>query len=94
LIDGGSCINILFTKHITLPWCDPRILGCAAIKFGTEFVRFDVADLESVYHAILGRPGINKFLAIPRYSYMVLKMPGPKGVICLKSDVKHSYAMD
>jgi hypothetical protein len=25
---------------------------------------------------------------------MVLKMSGPKGVICLKGDMKHSYAVD
>jgi hypothetical protein len=42
----------------------------------------------------LGRPGITKFMAIPHYAYMVLKMPGPNGVICLKGDVKHAYTVD
>jgi hypothetical protein len=63
-------------------------------NFWTEFLRFEVADLESAYHAILGRPGITKFLSIPHYAYMVVKMTGPKGVICPKGDMKHSYAVD
>ena len=43
------------------------------------------------YHAILGRPALAKFMAIPHYTYMVLKMPAPKGVITLRGDVKRSF---
>uniref|UniRef100_A0A0A8YXE3 Uncharacterized protein n=1 Tax=Arundo donax TaxID=35708 RepID=A0A0A8YXE3_ARUDO len=28
-----------------------------------------------VYHAIFGRPALAKFLAIPNYIFLVLKMP-------------------
>jgi hypothetical protein len=49
----------------------------------TEFIKFEVADFESSYHAILGRPALAKFMAIPHYSYLLLKMPGPNGVLSL-----------
>jgi hypothetical protein len=29
------------------------------------------------YNAIIGRPGLAKFIAIPHYLYMILKMSGP-----------------
>jgi hypothetical protein len=76
-------------KQITLP-----VTFGSEDNFRTEFMRFEVVDLESAYHAILGRSGITKFLAIPHYAYMVLNMLGPKGVICLKGDVNHSYTVD
>jgi hypothetical protein len=33
------------------------------------------------YHAILGRPAYAKFMAVPNYMYLKLKIPGPKGII-------------
>jgi hypothetical protein len=38
-------------------------------------------DWPSQYHAILGRPAFAMFMAVPRYVYLALKIPGPKGVI-------------
>jgi len=43
------------------------------------------------YHAIIGRPGYAKFMAIPSYTYLKLKMPGPKGVITVSSTIEHAY---
>jgi hypothetical protein len=40
-------------------------------------IQFEVADFETSYHAILGRPALAKFMAIPHYPYLLLKMPGP-----------------
>jgi hypothetical protein len=45
-------------------------------NYRTEFVKFEVANFESSYHAILGCPELAKFLAVPRYVYLLLKMPG------------------
>jgi hypothetical protein len=39
----------------------------------------------------LRRPALTKFMAIPHYAYMVLKMPGPREVISIKGDVKRTY---
>ena len=32
-----------------------------------------------------------KFMAIPNYTYLKLKMPGPKGVITVSSSYEHAY---
>ena len=45
-------------------------------NFRTEYIKFEVADFESSYHAILGRPALAKFMAVPHYVYLLLKMPG------------------
>jgi hypothetical protein len=52
----------------------------------TEYIKFKVADFETSYHAILGRPAIAKFMAVSHYTYLVLKMPSPAGVLSLQGD--------
>ena len=51
-------------QQIQLPHRDPHIRG---------------GGLEGVYHAILGRPAYAKFMAVPNYTYLKLKLPGPSG---------------
>ena len=48
-------------------------------NFRKERLEFEVVDWESQYHAILGRPAFAKFMAIPHYAYLKLKMPGNNG---------------
>jgi hypothetical protein len=36
-------------------------------NYRTEFIKFEVANFESSYHAILGRPALAKFMAVPHY---------------------------
>jgi hypothetical protein len=50
-----------------------------------------VADFETTYNAFLGRPALTKFMAIPHYAYLVLKMPRPRGVISIIGDAKQAY---
>jgi hypothetical protein len=50
-----------------------------------------VADFETAYNSFLGWPALTKFMAIPHYAYMVIKMPGPHGVISIRGDVKRAY---
>ena len=45
-------------------------------------------------HAIIGRLGYAKFMAIRNYTYLKLKMPGPKGVITVSSSYEHAYECD
>jgi hypothetical protein len=52
----------------------------------TEFLRFEVASFDRGYNAIIGRPGLAKFMVIPHYSYLILKMPGPQGIITMRAD--------
>jgi hypothetical protein len=55
-------------------------------NYRTEFLRFEVAIFYYGYNDIIGRPGLDKFMAIPHYSYMILKMPGPQGIITVRVD--------
>jgi hypothetical protein len=52
-------------------------------NYRTEFIKFKVANFESSYHAILGRPALTKFVAVPHYVYLLLKMLGRSGVLTL-----------
>ena len=67
------------------------------VTFGTkenyraEHIKFEVANFESSYHAILGRPALAKFMAVPHYVYLLLKMPGKSGVLSLHGDLQKSY---
>jgi hypothetical protein len=40
-------------------------------NYRTEFLRFEVANFDCGYNAIIGRPGLAKFMAIPHYTYMI-----------------------
>lgn len=46
------------------------------ITFGTETLSFEVVRFPGAYHTILGRPCYPKFMAVPNYTYLKLKMPG------------------
>ena len=48
-------------------------------NFRTEKLEFEVVDWPSQYHAILGRPAFTKFMAVPHYTYLKMKMPGNNG---------------
>jgi hypothetical protein len=36
-------------------------------NYRTEYIKFEVADFESSYHTILGRPALAKFMVVPHY---------------------------
>jgi hypothetical protein len=123
LIDGGSGLNVLFTKtlkkmklditHMITKSTSPFygiVPGNVAIPLGsvvlpvtfgetrenyrTEYIKLEVADFETSYHAILGRPAIAKFMTVPHYTYLVLKMPNPAGVLSLQGYLKISFYCD
>jgi hypothetical protein len=81
--------RILPLRQIDLPVC-----------FGTpsnlrkETLTFEVVGFRGTYHAVLGRPCYAKFMAIPNYTYLKLKMPGPKGVIIVGPTYRHAYECD
>ena len=64
----------------------PNGLITFSVTFGTptnyrmKQIKFEAVDFESSYHAILGRPSLAKFMVVPNYIYLVLKMPGKTGV--------------
>jgi hypothetical protein len=69
----------------------PVTFGETRENYRTEYINFEVADFETSYHAILSRPAIAKFMVVPHYTYLVLKMPSPAGVLSLQGDLKISF---
>jgi hypothetical protein len=63
-------------------------------NFRTEYLSLEVADFKSSYHAILGRSMLARFMAIPHYTYLVLKMPAPNGVLTVYGDLIVSSKCD
>ena len=64
--------------------------------FRCEPIWFEVVDLSSAYHALLGRPALAMFMAVPHYTYLKMNMLGPKGLITITGDYRKSleYARD
>jgi hypothetical protein len=63
-------------------------------NFRKETLTFKVVGFQGTYHAVLGRPCYAKFMAVPNYTYLKLKMPGPNGVITVGSTYRHAYECD
>ena len=53
-----------------------------------------MVDFLGSYHAILGRPCYAKFMAMPNYTYLKLKMPEPNGLITMSSAFSHAFTCD
>jgi hypothetical protein len=51
----------------------------------------EVVDFEGPYYAILGRPCYAKFMAIPSYAYLKLKILGPRGVVTVAGTFQDTY---
>jgi hypothetical protein len=63
-------------------------------NFRKETLTFEVVGFKGTYHAILGWPCYSKFMAVPNYIYLKMKMPGPKGVITVGSSIQHAFDCD
>jgi hypothetical protein len=50
-----------------------------------------VVDFPGIYHALLGWPCFTKFMDVPNYTYLKLKMPGPKGIITVEGSFEQAY---
>jgi hypothetical protein len=46
------------------------------------------------YHAILGHLCYAKFMAVSNYTYLKMKMPGPKDVITVGTSIEHAFGYD
>jgi hypothetical protein len=63
-------------------------------NFRKETLTFEVVGFRGTYHAVLGRPCYAKFMVVPNYTYLKLKMPGPRGTITVSSTYRHAYECD
>ena len=84
IVPGLSCSPI--------GWVRLDVLFGDNNHFQREPIWFEVVDLESPYHALLGRPALAKFMAIPHYAYLKMKMSSSKGILTITGDYKKSSA--
>jgi hypothetical protein len=77
-----------------LGWISHPVTFGIEDNFCTEYLNFEVADFKSSYHAFLGRLLLARFMAIPHYTYLVLKMPTPNGVLSVYGDLMVSFKCD
>jgi hypothetical protein len=81
--------RVLSLGQLDLPVC----FGTPS-NFRRETLTFEVVRFRGTYHAVLGRQCYAKFMAVPNYTYLKLKMSGPNGVITVGSTYRHAYECD
>ena len=60
-------------------------------NYRTKTLTFKVVGFHGTYHTILGHPCYVKFMAVPIYTYLKLKMLGPCGVITISTSFQRAY---
>jgi hypothetical protein len=63
-------------------------------NFCTETLTFEVVGFSGRYHAILGRLAHTKFMVVPNYTYLKLKIPSPKGIITVGNTYQRAFEWD
>jgi hypothetical protein len=84
-----SGIKVLPLGQIDLPVTFGDVLN-----FHTETLTFEVVGFSRTYHAILGRPAYAKFMVVPNYMYLKLKIPRPKRIITVGPTYQRAYECD
>ena len=69
----------------------PVTFGSRA-NYRTKTLTFEVVDWKGAYHAILGCPAYAKFMAVPNYTCLKLKLSGPNGIITVSGSFEQAYA--
>jgi hypothetical protein len=59
-------------------------------NFRHEPIWFEVVNLSSPYHALLGHPALTKFMAVPHYVYLKMMLPSPRDVLTITGCYKKS----
>ncbi|XP_066340532.1 uncharacterized protein [Miscanthus floridulus] len=86
LMDGCSGLNIMYAKTLDEMGIDRTNLRPIRAPFHGV-----VPGFPGTFHAILGRPCYAKFMAVPNYTYLKLKMPSPHGVITIGTSFRRTY---
>ncbi|XP_066324317.1 uncharacterized protein [Miscanthus floridulus] len=60
-------------------------------NYRMETLTFELVGFHRTYRAILGRPCYTKFMVIPNYTYLKLKMSGLGGVITIGTSFQCAY---
>jgi hypothetical protein len=87
--------RIIPEKHVQpLGQLDLPVCFGTPSNFRKETLTFEVVGFRGTYHAVLGRPCYAKFMVVPNFTYLKLKMPGPNRVITVGSTYRHAYECD
>ena len=70
---------------------DLRVMFREATNFRQEILSFEVVDFQDTYHVVLGIPCFVKFMVVPHYAYLKMKMPGPNSIITISRDLQNAY---
>jgi hypothetical protein len=89
-------IGKLQSSHPFSGVCPVSAMPCGCISlpvklgtienFRTKSILFDVADVNLLFKAILGRLALYQFMVVAHYGYLVLKMSSPNGVLKIRGD--------
>jgi hypothetical protein len=104
LMDGGSSLNILYTSTLDkmgIPHCNLRpskvpfyeiMLGKEVVPLGCIRLNITFGQPDNIRNEpLLDRPCFTKYMAIPNYTYLKLKMPSSKGVITVEGSFEQAY---
>jgi hypothetical protein len=69
------------------------IFGTPA-NFRNEKIKFEVVDWPSQYHAILRLPTFARFMVVPHYAYLELRMPTNRGLLTISGSFARSENCD
>ena len=81
-----------------IPGVEARCTGSITVEvvfgspdnFRSEELIFDIVPFRNGYHALLERATFARVNAVPHYTYLKLKMPGPRGVITINGNMECS----
>ena len=83
-LTGAAFHGIMSGKQaVPLGQIDLPITFGDLTNYRTKTLTFEVVGFHGTYHAILGRPCYVKFMVVPNYTYLKLKMSGSCRVITI-----------
>jgi hypothetical protein len=109
-MDGGSSLNILYAHTLRLlgiglhqlqPSTTPfhgvapgkRVQPLGPIDLPVWFGTAKNFRKETLTFEVVGFKGA-KFMVVPNYTYLKMKMPGPNGIITVGSSIEHAFDYD
>jgi hypothetical protein len=94
-LSGTPFHGVVPGKHVMLVGrIDLPVTFGDPFNYRTETLTFEVVGFRGMYHTILGRPCYAQFMAVPNYTYLKLKMPGPNGIITVDTTYRHAFECD